>query len=901
MIVVGHFDSVNGINSRGIARINLDGSLDEGFSSNVGNGINGVGLDVLVLSDDSILVGGTFNNYNGAGSVPYFLKLNSDGTLNSTFTTNVYDSSAINGYVHAIALDKDGKILIGGNFNKKIRRFNADGTLDTAFDSGTGFNNRVTCIKPLASGQIYVSGWFTSYKGSSCNWRIVRLNEDGTLDGAFQGETVGLNSPDGSVMTMVVQSDGKVVLGGWFNAYNDQQQNLLIRFNSDGTKDASFDVDHAFYCLNYDYSPRIMHLAIDASGKIYAAHSEYFFKGHRCYGFSIINPDGSYVSSDPALNTNPNTYTDDYPISNAICKTLEGHFFIAGDSGRTDHDNMLRMVDAYGNDVSGFKSVKADGMIRDVQLQSTGKIIIIGNFEIVNGYHSKYICRLNPDGTVDGSFYNATHAVHPNNLILALRVRPDDSILVGSTFYTYGNTESPYFIGLTPDGEIDIVSDLNLNSHVHCITESNDGKIYIGGRFTNKIKRLNSDCTYDSSFNVGTGFSDGVGYNPRVSSIALQNDGKVVVGHWFATYNGVTTNAGITRLNANGSIDSSFTTNPLGLSDSNNRGIVNHVSIQSDGKILAAGWFNTYGGQSQRGLIRFNSDGSKDTGFDIGYGISATYPDYNGSRIQSLLLDQGKIYAAGTISWYHDRAKHYAIRINGDGSLDDSFNVSLPFDVASISDGGKDMYDGGNMICTNLLAPFYAIKTSNMMEGYGIPYTHIPNVYYGFVDAPYSIGNDLYDYNPVPKGTIQPADKYFGQGSHYFTNMYNGMFVLVATDISINDFMIAGNVGSDGNATVTLNSFNIQVDGVTYGVHLKTNADNINYDPSINHLIIHPGSISGVLNATSNYEGNDDDQRVYGFTASEIYYLILSKFPTAPLDEETARAVAIKFIEVIKG
>ena len=134
-----------------------------------------------------------------------------------------------------------------------------------------------------------------------------------------------------------------------------------------------------------------------------------------------------------------------------------------------------------------------------------------------------------------------------------------------------------------------------------------DGKVLIGGSFTsynnilrNSIARLNADGSLDASFNPGTGV--GGGTFPRVNSLALQPDGKVLIGGGFSAYNG-TPRRYVARLNADGSLDASF--NPGTGADAS----VYTVALQSDGKVLISGIFTSYNGTPRRYVARLNSDG----------------------------------------------------------------------------------------------------------------------------------------------------------------------------------------------------------------------------------------------------------------------------------------------------
>ena len=160
--------------------------------------------------------------------------------LDGGFIGNVTDSSASN-YVSTV--QPDGKILVGGLYNfvngfqtHGISRLNADGTRDTSFNVGTGANNIVNALAIQPDGKVLVGGLFTDVNGTLRN-RLARLNSDGSLDASLVS---GFDNVFGFVNAMLLQPDGKLVIGGTFNNYKGAARNNLVRLT---TKPSPFDFD----------------------------------------------------------------------------------------------------------------------------------------------------------------------------------------------------------------------------------------------------------------------------------------------------------------------------------------------------------------------------------------------------------------------------------------------------------------------------------------------------------------------------------------------------------------------------------------------------------------------------------------------------------------------------------
>src|SRR5439155_19771250 len=243
--------AVNGVSRNSISRLNDDGSLDPTFNPGAGpnKGVSGIALQ----SDGRILIGGTFATFNGI-SRARVARLNADGSLDSTFDPGAGPNTS----VVALSLQPDGKILIGGDFTaiggvtrNYIARLNADGSLDTSFQPNIALTyGGVLALKTEVDGKCLVGGDYTMVDGVSRK-NLVRLNVDGSLDAAFNtgtGPGSNVTGQEPRVRGLAIQADGKVLVGGGFNTFNGVRQNYLARLLADDGgalefENASFSVD----------------------------------------------------------------------------------------------------------------------------------------------------------------------------------------------------------------------------------------------------------------------------------------------------------------------------------------------------------------------------------------------------------------------------------------------------------------------------------------------------------------------------------------------------------------------------------------------------------------------------------------------------------------------------------
>jgi len=203
-----------------------DGNVERLLVDNFGLNIS---VSAIALqSDGRVLVGGGFSS----GPNWYLFRLNTDGSPDTSFTPTINDT------VSCIAVQSDGRILIGGNFTtvngstrNRIARLNSDGSLDPTYNPNA--DSTVNAIVLQSDGQAVVGGAFTTMTGFSRLY-LARLSTSGSFD-------VSYSEADAQVLALAIQSDGKVVVGGTFSTVGGAARSFIARVNTTGTIDSAFN------------------------------------------------------------------------------------------------------------------------------------------------------------------------------------------------------------------------------------------------------------------------------------------------------------------------------------------------------------------------------------------------------------------------------------------------------------------------------------------------------------------------------------------------------------------------------------------------------------------------------------------------------------------------------------
>jgi uncharacterized delta-60 repeat protein len=659
ILVGGNFTYYETTPINRLVRLNTDGSIDNSFL--LESGMNNSVTTIALQADGKILVGGNFTTFNGA-SQNYLIRLNADGTKDNDFNIG----TGANNNIRSIAIQSDGKILIGGDFTvfngiskNRLVRLTTDGTVDNTFDVGSGANAYIATIVLQSDGKILIGGEFTSFNGVNQN-SLIRLTADGAID-----TTLNIGTGPGSsynVNTLSIQDDNKILVGGFFSSFNGVARKCLVRLNTDGS------VDNTFAIGTGANIGAVFSIAIQSNGNILVGGDFTAFNNFSSNRLVCLYTDGSINNAfDIGLGANSR-------VSSISIQTDDK--LIVGGSFSTFHEslsssivrlNTSGLVDAtFNNQGQG-----ANSATNHIALQADGKILVGGSFTTFNAVSKKYLVRLNKDGSIDNTF---NIGAGPNNTVNAICIQSDGKILVGGDFTLFNGVSQSYIVRLLSDGSIDNTFNVGsgANKVVHSIAIQQDGQIVIGGDFTafnsfsqGGLIRLYPNGTIDPTLYIGTGISSSRASSGLILSIIIQKDNKILIGGNFDTYNGNSSKSYFLRLNADGSIDDTFE-----IGTGANGGITSIV-LQDDGKILLAGGINRFnGGPSVNYLFRINPDGSVDNTFNIGSGAN-----YLGVIATLAVQQDGKIIAGGWFTSFNGVAKNHIVRLNTDGSIDPLFNV----------------------------------------------------------------------------------------------------------------------------------------------------------------------------------------------------------------------------------
>lgn len=290
---------------------------------------------VTIQSDQKILLAGSFTKYNGTVA-GHIVRLMQDGTIDTGFNTILGADAAID----TILIQPDGKIVLGGRFNmfngigySRLIRLNSDGSIDNSFSVGTGFDKNVYALDLQSDGKIIVGGSFLNYNGVSKK-RILRLYPNGTLDTTFES---GTGFSNGDVRNILVQPDDRILIGGSFSGnYNGTHSLRLIRLSAKGTINPSFNTSLNSTLFSMGFTTDFKLLIGGNFNSVSGVAKHRVARLKLCNNSSIW--DGSAWSNGIPSGGKELTFEEDYQFSasaNACCCTIDSGKMVTVSNGNT--------------------------------------------------------------------------------------------------------------------------------------------------------------------------------------------------------------------------------------------------------------------------------------------------------------------------------------------------------------------------------------------------------------------------------------------------------------------------------------------------------------------------------------------------------------------------------------
>lgn len=741
-------------NARSILRFSSDGMLDDAFDPQLGNG---AAVTAMALqSHDRLIVAVSLPNTGTA-----LLRFDSTGRRDNSFSPKfAAGADLLSSQIYALFPAKDDKLVISGNFpglssaSIDAIRINADGTFDSTFQLAPSFRN----LPLQAAGAGFFVSWAVDPRRPDYSMpiNIVRLTSDGAVDSSFLPTTGTWPFLKGQYFVFTSMLDASVAVAQSEEYYERSQTVRVVRFAADsvnvpamiiaatnllvlenatnqsvtierhGYTGATNSIDYEFSggtaVPGMDYTPKkgtLTFAPLEVSKQIsIPLLDDSIADGRKTLLLRLSNPStGVVAGTNQALTI----YISDDDTSGSVFPDFK--FDISSlpnigvakpgavDDTATMSDGkflvelayVVRGVDSHyswalarmkvdGSFDDSFKVAccfPTYGMLGFHLFQPDGKIVLLSAH---NRFERQSLFRLNADGSGDSTFVPPSFDWRGFNNISAI-VQTDGKLTFAATYYgspagvpfATGDHLRGTIVRLNPDGSLDPSLSLTTrtNGGVYSLLQQADGKFIVtgdlfdfGGKALSGLIRLNADGSLDSSFQ-GLLKPE---FNLPVSKMALQDDGKLLLAIYHAgNTNGNPTYTEIQRRNANGTVDTNFPAVKI-TGPEFGYGAVSALVVQPDRRILVGGTFTHFGELERNGIARLNDDGSVDPTFDPDEG-QGPCPTCNRPIAALDLLPDGKIMASGRFTEFAGIPRPGIVRLNN--------HIQLRFlDTTRSNDGG---------------------------------------------------------------------------------------------------------------------------------------------------------------------------------------------------------------------
>lgn len=695
-------------------RLTLTGAVDSTFA--IGTGFNSGTISFIYeLANGKIAYGGgtsmSVNSQTGA-----LLILNTDGSVDTTFKTNM--GSGFNGVVTTMVQQSDGKLVCGGTFTTlngvsvgRVARLNSDGTPDTSFNTNigaTGFNSQVYEVKLFPSdSKICVCGSFTSFQGVTMYY-VAKINTDGTRDVSFSSPSNGFN---GIVQCVHPQSDGTIYCSGNFTLYNNSGTNArgCLRLTATGGLDSGWATGNGFLS-SPSYPPKSVDLG---DGIVYYGGASIYWQGTNT-NIAWIKLKKSDASRDMTFNTNFSRQSATQFTGISINRAGTKALVIGGYGTQPVIFNFDGTDDATFNVGTGYSNSTT---------AATGVYAASGVYLPYSGVYKRTalvgLGKIKNTGYIDTAFTKALSSV---NTVKGFTPTKDGKIIAYGTFTTYDGHSRTGLTKFSSNGSRDttfaatgVTGSGGGVAEITKVLEYSDGRLLFLGRYTvfngsnrSGITRTNSTgATIDTNMVPGnpggnwayghtTGTVGSLVFAFPQNGLITKADQKLVVFGAWTNWNlrGQNTSENIykyiMRFTSAGALDDTWLYSAM-LNGGTSAGVE-----QADGKIVVIGSFTAYGATTGLGyIIRFNTDGTRDATFNSGTG-------FNAAPTGIVINPDDTMYVFGSFTSYNGTTATRLVKLTSSGTIDTTFagyttGISVAPSALQVAD------DGGVWVTTTTL------------------------------------------------------------------------------------------------------------------------------------------------------------------------------------------------------
>lgn len=747
ILLGGSFVSLGGTPRSYLARLNPDGSIDETFVSQVIGNVS----SILIRANGKIVIGGSFQSI-GVEKHAFLAQLNPDGTPDSNFQLDP------DGPLSGLGLLPDGKLLVSGTFsNIGGEPFSGIAAILSAERVPSSFTKQDSTLRWSLSGvAAAASAPQFSFSTNGAPWidfGSPHLITNPDNSGGMTWEVSSAEVPNGaSIRARSLSKGGNITASAWWtDIYAGIPFVAAASSDSEVTHPAgethflnvtAFGSEPLTYTYYKDGQPLP---AIPGEGSVRSL-PDLRKADEGVYSVVVANSEGQVTNVltrihviDPYLQSDPSSISVDLGTSaklnvQAVGTDLHYSWFHNGEKLALANASTLTLdpasednigeyfavvTNAFGSVTSKVATLRVNlsprdlnfrppinGVVNAVTIQPNGNLLIGGSRSLYTESGSVLgpLCRLTPHGSLAN---NTSSRVIVEGDVNTLIQQIDGGLLIGGPFFSVEERPWFRFAKLKQSGRLDedFKSSLGNNpqDNVYACLNLPDGSVLVGGFFTfigeqphSCITRMSPSGEVDTNFVCSIQPTFPIG----VRCLALQTDGKILVGGGFAFVNG-DLQPNLARLNADGSLDKSF--------HPQIQGVIQVLVVQRDGTILAGGSFPSVNNVARASLVRLLSEnGALDPSFDPAL-ASTSLPSVTSIAYQC----DGSIVVGGSFSQCQGFPRTNIARFLPSGMLDQNFFPKVPTAVSSFAIDAQGSIYVAEIITPQFFLPLQKFSASS--------------------------------------------------------------------------------------------------------------------------------------------------------------------------------------------